>query len=223
MSEEYKKYTAEFVGTMVLILFGCGSAVFGGEALGILGIAFAFGLVIVAMAYTIGPVSGCHINPAVSLAMFMNKRLNKKDLIGYVVAQVLGALFGSVLLYTLLKFSDMDTVAMGQNFFGNFDAIGALFAETILTFVFVTVILSVTGKNGNPNFAGLVIGLTLVLVHILGIPLTGTSVNPARSIAPALFVRGEALEQLWVFIVAPLFGGALAALFTKNVLGTEKK
>ena len=217
-----KKCIAEVIGTMVLVLFGCGAAVFGGAALGVLGIAFAFGLVIVAMAYSIGSVSGCHINPAVSLAMFINKRMTLKELVFYVISQITGALLGSLLLYAILNIGGFDTLAMGQNLIGDFSWYGALLIEVILTFVFVTAIMAVTGKKGNPNLAGIVIGLALVLVHILGIPLTGTSVNPARSIAPALFVGGEAIKYVWVFIAAPLIGAGLAAVFSKYILDSEK-
>ena len=218
-----KKGIAEFVGTAVLVLFGCGSAVFGGISLGVLGIAMAFGLVIVAMAYSIGNISGCHINPAVSFAMYLNKRMTLKEFITYVIAQVLGATLGATLLYTFLNIGGYETTAMGQNLAGSFDWYGALLIEVVLTFVFVTTIMAVTGKKGEPKIAGLVIGLTLVLVHILGIPLTGTSVNPARSLAPALFVGGDALKYVWVFIVAPLIGAGLAAFFSKFILDSETK
>ena len=221
MFEKFSKFEAEAFGTAVLVLFGCGAAVFGGAVLGPLGIATAFGLVIVAMAYVIGPVSGCHINPAVSLAMLINKRISCKEFCFYVIAQLLGAIAGAAILWSFLSLAGYETTAMGQNFFGSFNWYGAFIVEVVLTFVFVTTILGVTGKNGNPGNAGLVIGFTLVLIHILGIPLTGTSVNPARSLGPALFVGGQALEQLWVFLAAPLVGGALAALYSKTFLKTE--
>ena len=223
MSENFKKFEAEAFGTMVLVLFGCGAAVFAGASLGVLGIAFAFGLVIVAMAYAIGPVSGCHINPAVSLAMLINKRITLKEFGLYVVAQIVGGIAGAAVLYGFLKLGDFATTNMGQNFFGEFTWCGAFIIEVVLTMVFVTVIMGVTGKKGNDNNAGLVIGFTLVLVHILGIALTGTSVNPARSLGPALFVGGDALKEVWVFLVAPLVGGALAALYSKAFLKTEGK
>ncbi|WP_088811040.1 MULTISPECIES: MIP family channel protein [Listeria] len=220
-----RKAIAEFIGTFVLVLFGTGTAVLGGgiEGIGIPGIALAFGLSIVAMAYSIGTISGCHINPAVSIAMFVNKRLSAKDLAVYIVAQILGAIVATLTLRTFLISSDLATTNLGQNGFGNLTASGAFLVETILTFVFVLVILIVTGKNGNAPFAGLVIGLTLVLIHLLGIPLTGTSVNPARSIGPALFAGGEALSQLWLFIVAPIVGGALAAIVSKFAFNSEEK
>ena len=217
------KYDAEVYGTAALVLFGCGAAVIAGESLGVLGIAFAFGLVIVAMAYAIGPTTGCHINPAISFAMFLNKRINAKELMCYWVAQVLGGIIGAAILLLILKSGGMATTNLGQNFFGDFAWHGAFLIEVILTFVFITVVMVVTGKKGNPGMAGLVIGLSLVLVHILGISLTGTSVNPARSLGPALFVGGVALNQLWVFIIAPLVGGGLAALYSKYLLKSEVK
>ncbi len=191
-----KKYFAELIGTFTLVLFGCGAAVFGGEVLGVLGIAFAFGLAIVAMAYTIGPISGCHVNPAVSLAMFVNKKLSHKDLIGYIVAQIAGAFIGILTIMAILKFGDYEVVNLGANAFNEFGAAGAFFIEVVLTFVFVLVIMLVTGKKGEPKMAGMVIGLTLVLVHIVGINLTGTSVNPARSLAPGLLSPGDAAKEV---------------------------
>ncbi|MCX2826828.1 aquaporin [Bacillus pseudomycoides] len=219
-----KKGIAEFIGTFVLVLFGTGTAVLGGgiEGIGTLGIAMAFGLSIVAMAYSIGTISGCHVNPAVSIAMFVNKRMNAMELSYYLLAQVLGGLLGTATLVTILKSSNMSLDNLGQNAFGNFGLSGSFLVEFVLTFVFILVIIVVTGKKGNAQLAGLVIGFTLVLVHLLGIPLTGTSVNPARSLAPALFAGGEAVSQLWVFIVAPILGGIVAAIVGKFVLNTEK-
>ncbi|PDY45745.1 MULTISPECIES: aquaporin [Bacillus] len=219
-----KKGIAEFIGTFVLVLFGTGTAVLGGgiEGIGTLGIAMAFGLSIVAMAYSIGTISGCHVNPAVSIAMFVNKRMNAMELSYYLLAQVLGGLLGTATLVTILKSSNMSLDNLGQNAFGNLGLSGSFLVEFVLTFVFILVIIAVTGKKGNAQLAGLVIGFTLVLVHLLGIPLTGTSVNPARSLAPALFAGGEAVSQLWVFIVAPILGGIVAAIVGKFVLNTEK-
>jgi aquaporin Z len=219
-----KKAIAECIGTFVLVLFGTGTAVIGGgvEGIGILGIAMAFGLSIVAMAYSIGTISGCHVNPAVSIAMFINKRMTAEELAYYVIAQILGALLGTVTLVTILKSSGMTLNNLGQNSFGNLGASGSFLVEFVLTFVFILVIVAVTGKKGNANLAGIVIGLTLVLVHLLGISLTGTSVNPARSLAPALFAGGEAISQLWVFIIAPILGGIAAAMVGKSLLNTEK-
>lgn len=218
-----KKYVAEFIGTLVLTLFGCGSAALSGGidgVLGILGIAMAFGLSIVAMAYVIGDVSGCHINPAVSLGVFLNKGMSAKDFAGYVAAQFLGGIAGAGILYGIVSCTDLGdvaTVGLGQNGYGEASYVGlnmagALAVEIILTFVFVFTILGVTAKAKTGTAAGLVIGLTLAFVHILGIPLTGTSVNPARSFGPALLVgNGVALGQVWVFIAGPLVGAAIAA------------
>ncbi|UYX51292.1 aquaporin [Bacillus thuringiensis] len=219
-----KKAISEFIGTFVLVLFGTGVAVIGGgiEGIGTLGIAMAFGLSIVAMAYSIGTISGCHINPAVSIAMFINKRMNAMELSYYLLAQILGGLLGTATLVTILRSAKLPLDNLGQNSFGTLGLSGSFLVEFILTFVFVLVIVAVTGKKGSSSLAGLVIGFTLVLIHLLGIPLTGTSVNPARSIAPALFAGGEAISQLWVFIVAPILGGIVAAIVGKFILNTEK-
>ena len=213
-----KKYLCEFIGTAVLVLFGCGSAAIAGGTLGNLGIAMAFGLSIVAMAYVIGNVSGCHINPAVSLAMLISKKISVKDFFGYVVAQVLGGLAGSGLLYAIISNSSSLSIAangLGVNSFGDLTMFGAILVEVILTFVFIYTILGVTSDDSKSSVAGIVIGLTLAFVHIMGIPLTGTSVNPARSLAPAIILGGKALSEVWVFIVAPFIGSALAAITYK--------
>ena len=211
-----RKYVAEFIGTFVLVLVSCGVAVVTGAD--VVATSLAFGLSIVAMAYSIGNVSGCHVNPAVSLAMLISKRMSFKDFVGYVIAQFLGALAGAAVLGVLLGSFKL----LGADGFGGEGQLAttawiALLVEVILTFIFVTTILGVTSKKENAHVAGLVIGLTLVLVHLLGIAFTGTSVNPARSFGPALLQGGEALKQLWVFIVAPLVGGALAALAHKYI------
>ena len=215
-----KKYLCEFIGTAVLVLFGCGSAAIAGDTLGTLGIAMAFGLSIVAMAYVIGQVSGCHINPAVSLAMLINKKMDVKEFAFYVLSQVLGAIAGIALLYIIMGQAGLDVTSLGQNGFESASSVGlnmlgAIIVEIILTFVFIYTILGVTSNQKMSSVSGIVIGLTLAFVHIMGIPLTGTSVNPARSLAPALFVGGEALKQVWVFIVAPFIGSALAAVTYK--------
>jgi len=230
-----KKYIAELFGTFVLVFFGCGTAVVcegykGGVETGFLGvtaIALAFGLAIVAAAYAIGPVSGCHVNPAVSLAMFITGKLSLEDLIGYVIAQVAGAFAGSSILVIIIANSTA-LAGFGANGYGELSAVGlnvtgAIITEIILTFVFVMTILGVTSESRNSHVAGIVIGLTLVLVHLIGIPLTGTSVNPARSLAPAVFAGGEALSQVWVFIVAPFIGAALSALVYKKYFEVRKK
>lgn len=220
-----KKYFAESIGTFVLVLFGCGSAVVAGESLGVLGIAMAFGLSIVAMAYIIGPISGCHINPAVSLAMLLTGKMNGRDFIAYVLAQIIGAIAGAAIILLIIKSSSLPS-AFGTNGFAsasaiNISLIGALIVEVILTFVFVITILGVTSSKKTSKLAGIVIGLTLAFVHILGINITGTSVNPARSLGPAIFAGGIALEQVWVFIVAPLAGAALAAVVYKALYKKE--
>ncbi|MEF3307376.1 MIP family channel protein [Paenibacillus sp. GYB004] len=225
MYSSVQKYTAELIGTFVLVLVGCGSAATAGEQLGFLGIAMAFGLSIVAMAYVIGPISGCHINPAVSLAMLLGKKLSGKDFVGYVVAQILGAVAGSALLYAIIDSTSQTVAGLGQNGFGEGYGIGisalmAVIVEIVLTFVFIYAILGVTASSDNRSTAGIVIGLSLVLVHILGIGLTGTSVNPARSFGPALLLGGDALSQLWVFVTAPFIGAALAA-FAYRVLNSR--
>lgn len=207
-----KKYIAECIGTFVLVLFGCGTAAtVGCDAVnggGYILTALAFGLAIVAMAYSIGNVSGCHVNPAVSIAMLINGKMDTKDFIGYVVAQCIGALIGAGVL-ALYVGTDS---GLGTNGLYDGNVALSLLIEVILTFVFVTAVLGATDKAENASVAGLVIGLSLTFVHILGISYTGTSVNPARSLGPALLVGGSALANVWVFIVAPLIGGALAAV-----------
>ncbi|MBL1227015.1 MIP/aquaporin family protein [Enterococcus sp. BWR-S5] len=220
-----KKAIAELIGTFILVFFGTATAVLGNgmEGIGTTGIALAFGLTIVAAAYSIGTISGAHLNPAVSLGMWINKRITTQDFIYYIVGQIVGAILASFTLLTILNASGSDTANLGQNGFGDLTAVGALAVEIILTFIFVLVIMTVTSaKKGNANLAGIVIGLTLTMVHLVGIPLTGTSVNPARSLGPAIFAGGDALSQLWVFIVAPLIGGLLAAVVAKYVLDTEE-
>ena len=199
-----KKYIAEFIGTFVLVLVACGVAVVTGA--NIVATAIAFGLVIVAMAYSIGNVSGCHINPAVSFGMWLSKKMSCKDFVWYVV---LGVLLGS---FDALGADGFGTGHLATN------AWLAILVEVILTCIFVLTILGVTSKKENSSISGIVIGLSLTLVHLLGIPFTGTSVNPARSIGPALLQGGEALSQLWVFIIAPLIGAAIASLIYKYVI-----
>ncbi len=231
-----RKYIAEFFGTMVLVLFGCGTAVvLGGVSIGsVLTIALAFGLAIVAAAYAIGNVSGCHVNPAVSLAMLILGKIKIGDFIGYIISQVLGGLAGAGILLGIVKMSGALSAnydlapSLGQNGFAEASAldlsmVGALVVEVILTFVFVMAIIGVTSNKTTSHMGGLVIGLTLTLVHIIGIPLTGTSVNPARSLAPALLVGDVALSQVWVFIVAPFVGAALAAVIYRFVFAAKKE
>ena len=219
----FKKYLAEFIGTLVLVLFACGTAVVTGCSIengsGYILTALAFGLVIVAMAYSIGNISGCHINPAVSIAMLINGKMSWKDFIGYIVAQFAGAIAGAAIL---MAFVGQDS-GLGANGLYNGDIWLSLVIEIILTFVFVISVLGVTSKEGNSAVAGIVIGLSLTLVHILGIAFTGTSVNPARSFGPALFVGGDALSNVWVFVVAPLVGGVLAALVYRFLAAKKKE
>ena len=207
-----KKFICEAIGTFVLTLVGCGVAVVTNA--NIVATSLAFGLSIVAMAYSIGNVSGCHINPAVSLSMLMTKKLSIKEFIGYVIAQVIGAIIAALVLGVLLG----SFKALGANGYGGEGQLAtgigiALLIEAILTFIFIVAILGVTSKKENASITGIVIGLTLMLVHLLGIKFTGTSVNPARSLGPALIQGGEALKQVWLFIVAPLAGSVLASLF----------
>ena len=209
-----KKYIAEFIGTCILVLVGCGTAVVtGGD---IVATSLAFGLSIIATAYVIGNISGCHLNPAVSLSMLLTEKLEVREFIKYVCAQILGAIAGTGILYAILISSEMGTDALGTNGYGTLSAInvsmlGAFLTEVVLTFIFIYTILGVTNDKKKDTVAGIVIGLTLTFVHLIGINITGTSVNPARSIAPALFIGGKALKQLWVFIIAPLVGSAIAS------------
>lgn len=235
-----KKFISEFVGTFMLVFFGCGTAVVvtklaakAASALGVNGLVFtlipialAFGLVLTACCYTIGKVSGSHVNPAVSIAMLIDGRMDVIECVEYIIAQVLGAIGGAGVLSLVLD----SQKNLGANAFDSASALGsaivtptvALVIEAILTFVFVLVVLSVTAKDEHNN-AGIIVGLTLALVHILGTPFTGTSVNPARSIGPALLQSGNAINYLWVFIIGPMVGGILAALFYKFVIKEEKE
>lgn len=209
-----KKLVCEFVGTCMLVLLACGIAV--ATEVHYLGTALAFGLVVIAMSYAIGNVSGCHINPAVSLGMALSKRMTWRDFFEYVIAQILGAITGAALLGVILQ----SYTNLGANTFNGTGTTVwiALLVEIILTFVFVLTVLGVTDKKENGHATGIVIGLTLTLVHLFGIPFTGTSVNPARSFGPALLQGGLAINQLWVFIVAPFIGAILASLFYRYIL-----
>jgi aquaporin Z len=230
-----RKYAAEFLGTFFLVFLAVGAAVFGigavvggsGPGAGVLGVAFAFGLVVFVLAYAFGPISGTNVNPAVTLGLLLAKKLEPKDALGYWVAQFLGAIAGAGLLQTFVSsFGVRDyTGALGTNAYdnGSINLAGAFVLETVLTLVFVLVILLVTEKVANSTMAGAAIGFTLTLVHIVGIPLTGTSVNPARSFGPALFVGGDALAQVWLFILAPLVGAVLAWAIWKFIRVPELK
>jgi aquaporin Z len=223
-----KKYLAEMVGTMVLVLMGCGVAVSLGcdpvnNIPAVVGTALAFGLAVVAMAYTIGGISGCHINPAITLGCFLSKRISGKDACFYMLFQVIGAFIGSALLWLLTSNSGLEGTG-ANDLQANVSVLGGLLAEIIFTCVFVLVVLGATAKTNGAtnNFAGLAIGLSLVLVHLVCIRYTGTSVNPARSLAPAIFQGGSALLNLWIFIVGPFVGGALAACIWKLIEPAEK-
>lgn len=225
-----KKFTAEFVGTFTLVLFGCGAAVLAGfDIVGQLGIALAFGLAIVAMAYGIGPISGCHVNPAVSFGLWVAGRMPLKQMWLYWAAQCLGAVAGAGVLYLIASGMDGYSIAngLGQNGYGagspgGYSLQSGLVFEIVATFLFLVCILGVTQAGSPSQFAGLAIGLTLVVIHIVGIQVTGVSVNPARSLGPALWVGGEALGQLWLFIVAPLIGAGIAGwLFRAKLLSAE--
>lgn len=216
------KLFAEFIGTFTLVLFGCGAAVLAGDQVGQLGISFAFGLAIVAMAYGIGRVSGCHINPAVSFGAYVAGRMELKDMAVYWGAQVGGAVIGAWFLYLIASGSPGYDAAsgLGQNgwgagYLGEYSMVSALIFEIVATFIFVVVILGVTSEGEPAGFAGLAIGLTLVMIHIVGIQVTGVSVNPARSFGPAIIVGGTALSQMWLFILAPMMGAAAAGLLFK--------
>ena len=221
----FKKYFAEMIGTMVLVLFGCGVAVYTGGS--IVPTALAFGLSILAMSFVIGEVSGCHVNPAVSLALFINKRLSFKDLIGYMVAQFIGATVACLELMLLFGRdqgygANVIQPAVSEVYSGGAALWVAVIAELIMTFVFVIALLGVTAKTENKGFIGIVVGLSLTLVHLLGIGVTGTSVNPARSLFPAFFAGGDALRQCWIFVVGPFAGAILAALCFRLLDDTPK-
>ena len=219
-----KKYLAEMVGTMVLVLLGCGTAVSlncGADTASVVGTAMAFGLAVVAMAYTIGGTSGCHINPAITLGCLLSKRISGKDAVMYIIFQIIGAFIGSAILYALVASSPdaaLGTTTGANACQANVSVVTGLIAEIVLTCIFVLVVLGTTDeKKGAGNFAGLAIGLSLILIHLVGIHYTGTSVNPARSIAPAVFQGGQALSDLWIFIVGPFVGAALAACIWKVI------
>ncbi len=230
-----KKYLAELIGTFSLVLFGCGAAVIAGgnlpglSGIGLLGISIAFGFAVVAMAYAIGGISGCHINPAVTVGVLAAGKMEVKDAVGYIVAQCIGAILGAGVLYLIQTGKPGFTMgewALGSNgwgegYLGGYNTLSAFVIEMVMTFLFIFVILGTTSKFGNGAMAGLAIGITLVLIHLVAIPVTGTSVNPARSLGPALFAGGKALAQLWLFIVAPIIGALLAAVAWK--FGFEKE
>jgi aquaporin Z len=230
-----KKFVAEFIGTFSLVLFGCGSAVIAGNSavgpagIGLLGISIAFGFAVVAMAYAIGGISGCHINPAVTIGVLTAGKIEAKEAIFYIIAQILGAILGAGVLYLIASGKPgfvmpewgLGANGWGEGYLGGYNTASAFLIEAVMTFLFVFVILATTSKFGNGAMAGLAIGVTLMLIHLVAIPVTGTSVNPARSIGPAIFSGGKAMAQLWLFIVAPVIGAILGAFVWKFVF--EKK
>ena len=224
-----KRYIAELIGTFALVLIGCGSAVIAGKYIGFTGISFAFGLTVLTMVYAIGNISGCHINPAITLAMLVAGKINWKDTILYIVFQCIGAIIAAAILLVIANGMAGYSVAvngLGQNGFdalspGKYTLAACFIAEVVLTFLFLFVIFGSTSKRAPSGFAGIAIGFSLVLIHLVGIPITGTSVNPARSLGPAVLVGGEAFSQLWLFWVAPIAGAILAAVIWRFVF--EKK
>jgi len=232
-----RKLLAELIGTFSLVLFGCGAAVISGisvtgpSGIGLLGISFAFGLAVVVMAYAIGGISGCHINPAITISMLVAGKIKAGEAVQYIIGQLTGAVLASGVLYLIQKGSPgfiMGEWALGSNgwgegYLGGYNMTSAFITEAVQTFLFLIVIFGTTSKWGNGTMAGLAIGLTLVLIHLVAIPVTGTSVNPARSFGPAVFAQGKALTQLWLFIVAPIVGGIAAALVWKGLFETKEE
>ncbi len=225
-----KNYLAEFIGTFALVFIGCGSAVIAGSYIGFLGIAFAFGLVLLAMVYAIGGISGCHVNPAVTIAMLFAGKIKFKEAIGYIVVQCVGAIVAGGILWIIAQGLSGYSLALnglGQNGYGalsptGYSLLACFVAELVLTGLFIFIIFASTSTYAPKGFAGIAIGFTLAFVHIVGIPITGTSVNPARSLGPAVFVGGDALMQLWLFWIAPVIGGLLAAFVWRYLFENVK-
>jgi aquaporin Z len=221
-----KKYIAELIGTFVLVFGGCGTAVLAGDHVGYLGVALAFGLTLLTMAYAIGPISGCHINPAVTIGLFVSRKIAAGDVLGYIVAQIVGGILAAAVLLLIVKGLpggyDPSVAGFAANGYGDhspgkFGVTSAFVTEVILTFFLVFTVLGATDVKAPVGFAGLPIGFVLVLIHLIGIPVTNTSVNPARSISQAIFVGGWAIDQLWLFIVAPIIGAVIASLVFKAI------
>ncbi|WP_420715360.1 aquaporin Z [Myxococcus sp. MISCRS1] len=226
VNDGMRKYLAEFIGTFVLVLGGVGAAVLAGDRIGFLGVSFAFGLSLLAMVYAIGPISGCHVNPAVTVGLTLAGKFETKHILGYVVAQCLGAVLAAGVVLLIAKGVpggyQASVAGLGSNGYGiaspeGYGAGAAFLAEVALTFLLVLTVLGATDARAPVGFAGLAIGLVLTLIHLVGIPVTNTSVNPARSLGPAVFAGGQALSQLWMFIIAPLLGGGLAAAVYRSV------
>lgn len=223
-----KKYVAELIGTFWLVLGGCGSAVLAGSGIGTLGIAIAFGLTVLTMVYAIGHISGCHLNPAVSIGLWIGGRFDKKDLLPYIIAQILGATLGATILYLIVtgkqgaEIGNFAANGYGENSPDKYNLIAALITEIVMTFMFLMIILGATHSKAPKGLAGVAIGLGLVLIHLISIPVTNTSVNPARSTSQAIFAGGIALKQLWLFWVAPIIGAIIAGIVYKKI-APEKK
>ncbi len=220
-----KNFFAELFGTFVLVFIGAGSAVIAGGDIGVLGISFAFGIAVMSMVYAIGPISGCHINPAITVSMLAAGKINLKESMSYIVAQVIGAILGAGALYLIASgksgfdvSSGLGQNGFGPSYLGEYSMRAAFIAEVVLTAIFLLVIFGATSEKANTKFAGIAIGFALTMIHLVGIQITGTSVNPARSIGPALFVGGTALSQLWLFIVAPIVGGLLGTFIWKFLI-----
>lgn len=222
-----QKYLAELIGTFILVFIGTGAAVIAGKSLGVLGIAFAFGIAVLVMVYAIGPISGCHINPAISIAMLINGKISSKDAVVYIIVQCIGAIIASVLLLAIMTGSptwNIATDGLGQSGYGEasgggFSMISCLLCEIILTFIFLMAIFGATSKAAPAGFAGIAIGFTLFICHLFGIMVSGSSLNPARSLGPALIVGGLALSQVWLYLVAPIIGAVIAAFVWKYLFG----
>lgn len=229
--DEFQKYGAEMIGTFALVLIGCGSAVIAGDQIGFLGISFAFGLTVMAMVYAIGPISGCHINPAVTVAMWINGNLKSREAGMYVVFQCLGAILAAGLLLGIASGQDGYDVAedgLGQNGYdaespGGYSVEAAFIAEVVFTFIFLFVIFGAPSRRTPEGFAGLPIGFSLVVIHLISIPITGTSVNPARSLGPAVFAGNDAMVQLWLFWFAPIIGAVMAAFAWRYIFEDEEE
>jgi aquaporin Z len=217
-----KKNFAEFFGTFWLVLGGAGTAIFAGQYVGFLGISLAFGLTVLTMAYAVGHISGGHFNPAVTFGLWASGRLKSKEILPYVVSQVLGAIFAAFVMFLILKTSGMELGGFAANGYGDlspggYSMVAALITELVLTFMFLYIILWSTHENANKKFAGIAIGLALTLIHLISIPITNTSVNPARSISQALFAGGDYIVQLWLFILVPICGAILAGFVYKTL------
>ncbi len=226
-----KKFTAEFIGTLWLVLGGCGSALISGAfpdyGIGYLGVAFAFGLTVLTIAYSLGHISGAHLNPAVSIGLWIGGRFSSKELLPYIIAQILGGIAGAGIIYIIItgngsSIGNFASNGYGEHSPGKYSMIACFFTELVMTFMFLIIILGSTYSKAPAGFAGLAIGLALTLIHLISIPVTNTSVNPARSISQALFAGGWAMEQLWLFIVAPIIGAVLAGIVARYLMSEEK-